>query len=254
MTSQQIAIISDVHGNISAYRAVLDDIARQDIERVINLGDVVGKGPRGSEAVGLSQTHCEVTVRGNWDAHLSGPVEHLDPAGLHWRDELSDADRRWLAGLPNCHDLLVSGRRIRLFHASAQDEFTRVHFHHSTEDFEAMFANTPFTGPGAEPTMVGYGDVHDTFLEVSDGRSLFNVGSVGNPLDEPSAAYVVIDGVLDSPEPRPFGLRFVRVPYPVETEIAVARAADMPTADAYAIELRTAIYRGAHRNLGLVAY
>jgi predicted phosphodiesterase len=48
---QRIAVISDIHGNVTALRAVLADIEARGITRVVNLGDVVGKGPRGSEAV-----------------------------------------------------------------------------------------------------------------------------------------------------------------------------------------------------------
>lgn len=59
---EQTAIISDVHGNLTAYRAVLDDLERRGITRVLNLGDLVGKGPRGAECIELTQERCEVTV------------------------------------------------------------------------------------------------------------------------------------------------------------------------------------------------
>jgi predicted phosphodiesterase len=46
MGLDRIALISDVHGNLTALEAVLADIASRGIERVFNLGDYVGKGPR----------------------------------------------------------------------------------------------------------------------------------------------------------------------------------------------------------------
>ncbi len=49
----RIAVLSDVHGNLTAFEAVLADIEARGITRVFNLGDVVGKGPRGSEAIAL---------------------------------------------------------------------------------------------------------------------------------------------------------------------------------------------------------
>ena len=85
-----------------------------------------------------------------------------------------------------------------------------------------MFRATAMTGDGPAPTVVGYGDVHDAYLESRDGRTLFNTGSVGNPLDEPTPSYVILEGVLDATEPAPFEVRFVRVPYDVDAEIAVA--------------------------------
>lgn len=244
MGPDRIAIVSDVHGNLTAYRTVLDDIERRGIDHVINLGDVAGKGPRGSACVALTRERCRVTVRGNWDAFLPRPETTLDTAGRWWHDELTAADRDWLVGLPGVHDLLVSGRRVRLFHASATNEFTRVHFHHTDEQFDQMFAATPFTGDGPVPTVVGYGDIHDAYQEVHRGRILFNAGSVGNPLDEPTAGYVVVHGEVGAAEPGPFSIEFVRVPYDIEAEVAVAAACGMPALAEYARELRTAIYRG----------
>lgn len=78
-----------------------------------------------------------------------------------------------------------------------------------------------------------------------------NVGSVGNPLDEPTPSYVILEGVAGGEADAPFGVQFVRVPYDVEAEIAVARQLGMPEAEAWAIELRTGIYRGRHEALGL---
>ncbi len=45
---ERLAVISDVHGNLTALEAVLADIDTRGITRVFNLGDVIGKGPRGS--------------------------------------------------------------------------------------------------------------------------------------------------------------------------------------------------------------
>ncbi|WP_405730094.1 metallophosphoesterase family protein [Streptomyces sp. NBC_01537] len=48
---ERITLISDVHGNLTALEAVLDDIDARGINRIFNLGDYVGKGPRGREVV-----------------------------------------------------------------------------------------------------------------------------------------------------------------------------------------------------------
>ena len=52
---ERIAVLSDVHGNLTAFEAVLRDVDARGITTVLNLGDVVGKGPRGSAAVALSR-------------------------------------------------------------------------------------------------------------------------------------------------------------------------------------------------------
>lgn len=212
----RIALISDVHGNLTALHAVLKDIRARGVHRILNLGDFVGKGPRGQQVADLCREVCEVNLRGNWE---------------------------WLRSLPLSHDLLISGRRIRLFHASARDVHTKVLVAHTRAEFDAMFATTALTGDGPTPTMVGYGDIHDAYLKVIEGRTLFNVGSVGNALDEPVPAYVILEGEIDSEASWPFGLQFVRVPYDIEAEIQVAADLDMPGLSYWATELRTGVYR-----------
>ncbi|WP_125772817.1 metallophosphoesterase family protein [Antribacter gilvus] len=247
MPIERIALISDVHGNLTALEAVLADIAARGIDRILNLGDYVGKGPRGSEVTDRCREVCEVNIRGNWDDFLPGIPDDAAPEMVWWRDELRPDQHEWLRMLPLSHDLLMSGRRIRLFHASAASVHTRVHFHHTPEEFAGMFAATDLTGPGPEPTIVGYGDIHDVYVEVYGGRTLFNVGSVGNPLDEPVPSYVILEGVPDAPDPGPFGLQVVRVPYDVDAEVAVAHRLRMPQADVWEVELRTAVYRGRQK-------
>jgi hypothetical protein len=61
-----------------------------------------------------------------------------------------------------------------------------------------------------------------------------------------------LEGVLDNAEPAPFGIQFVRVPLTSSRRSLVAEASEMPEATAYAIELRTGLYRGyqeASRNV-----
>jgi predicted phosphodiesterase len=250
---ERIAVISDVHGNVTALRAVLSDIGAREITRVVNLGDVVGKGPRGSEAVRLVREACEVSVRGNWDSYIASDAVN-GPVGRWIRDELSDADLAWLGALPGTCEFLISGRRVRLFHASQTSELVRVRARHTDAEFRGMFTNTEFTGrfragpaAGAEatPDVVGYGDIHEPYLKARDGLTLFNVGSTGNPLDAPTAPYVILEGTVGSAETEPFSVSFARVAYDIEAEIAVARALAMPEADAYARELLDGIYRGA---------
>jgi protein phosphatase len=89
---------------------------------------------------------------------------------------------------------------------------------------------------------VGYGDIHVAYLRTFAGCSLFNVGSVGNPLDLPLAAYAVLEGEYGSAASAPFAIQLLRVPYDIEAEIALAEALDMPDLAHYADELRTARY------------
>lgn len=237
----RVAVLSDVHGNLTAYQAVLADIDARGIGRIVNLGDVVGKGPRGAACVRLTRERAITTVQGNWEAFLSTGAD--GPAAWWW-DELEPDQQGWLAALPFHHDLVLSGRRVRMLHASPQGVYSRVSYRHTPEQYAGMFVNTEHTGDGPEPSCVVYGDIHGTYLEGDDNHTLVNVGSVGNPLDATTASYVVLEGVADTLESTPFGIQFVRVPFDTEAEIAVAMSSGMPEAREYAIELRTGLYRG----------
>lgn len=83
--ADRVAVLSDVHANLTAYEAVRTNISARGITRVANLGDTIGKGPRGSACVRLTQDRCEMAVQGNWEAFMTSgePVSELAPwAGL----------------------------------------------------------------------------------------------------------------------------------------------------------------------------
>ena len=62
-----IAVISDVHGNLTALTAVLDDIDRRGVAQIVCLGDVVGYGPEPAKCLDLVLDRCQVTLMGNHD-------------------------------------------------------------------------------------------------------------------------------------------------------------------------------------------
>lgn len=256
----RIAVVSDVHGNLTAYRAVLADAERRGADVVLNLGDVAGKGPRGSACVALTRERCALTVKGNWEVVLSEDARRLTRPGMQWwRSELTDEDRAWMRGLPLAHHLRLSGRLVRFVHASTDSPFTRIWRHHSQAEFDSFFEQTPLTGQGPAPDVVVYGDLHHAYSEVIGGRTLINCGSAGNPLDEdPQLSYLVLEGEDDDGQdgggglrPVPFAYQFVRVPYDVDAEVAAARGVSMPLTEAYEVELRTGVYRSLHAERGL---
>lgn len=236
---ERIAIVSDVHGNVTAFDAVLDDIDRRGIRRIFNLGDLFGKGPNGSAAIAATRKRCEETVRGNWDVLVDFQRERAAGPLRWWLDEMSREDHYWLRALPFFVDLELGGIAVRLFHASSDSVSHRVFPEHPDEEFRSMFANTEATGHGPEPQVVVYGDIHHAYVKTVGRRTLVNAGSVGNPLDEPTASYAILaaSGAGISRE-------IVRVPYDIEREIAFAAARGMPELEPYAVELRTSVYRG----------
>lgn len=238
----RIALISDPHGNLQAMEAVLADIDARGISRIFNLGDLAGKGPDGAAVIDLCRDRCEVTVKGNWDVNIV--EDEVYPQNAWHRRQIGPERCDWLAALPGSFDFVLSGRNVRLFHASSTGIFHRVRITDPREAHLGMFANTVFTGDGPVPSIVGYGDVHTAFAINFAGRTLFNAGSVGNPLDMPVASYAVLEGEYGGGESAPWAVHIVRVPYDIEAAIRAGYASGMPDADAYANELRTARYRG----------
>lgn len=246
---ERIALISDVHGNLTALEAVFADIDARGITRIFNLGDYVGKGPRGREVVDLCRQRCEVNILGNWDDFLPDPDRTVDNDALKWwLHQLGPGQGQWLRSLPFCHDFVMSGRRIRLFHASEETVHRRVRFDHDESEFLGLFRNTAATGDGPVPDVVGYADTHDPYYETDrERRTVFNTGSVGNCMGDPTPVYVVLEGIMDSLEQAPFSISFVRVPYDWAAEAEVAAAMNMPDLEAYVVEIRDGIYRGDFR-------
>ncbi len=122
------AIISDIHANLEAFLAVLEDIERHKVERILCLGDIVGYGPNPIECLDLVMKKAEFSVLGNHDQGALFDPNGWSPAAeraiLWTRDELERrppgragelADERWeyLSALQRTHRegpyLLVHG-------------------------------------------------------------------------------------------------------------------------------------------------
>ncbi len=246
----RIAIISDIHGNMPALEAVLADIGSRGITRIFCLGDLIGKGPHPEQVVDRVRKACEVVLKGNWEEGTLHPPGEVGPnfaRTLTWlKSKLGQERMDYLDSLPFCTEFLMSGRQVRLFHSSAKSIFHRVHPVHALEERLAMFENTEFTGPcksGRTPDVVGYADIHNAYVQSFQGKTLFNTGSVGNPLEIAPASYAVLEGAYGSAEPASFCLQLVRVPYDIELAVQHAGAeAGMPDLAEYISELRTACY------------
>jgi protein phosphatase len=243
MAGEQIALISDPHGNVPALEAVLADIERRGISRIICLGDLAGKGPDGAAVVDCCRDRCEHVIRGNWDESLAADWTTEEPWAQWHRAQLGPDRLAYLASLPNAVTLQFGGRAIRLLHASPVSVHHRVHQNAPVEALLAMFDTTGFTGESPAPDVVGYGDIHVPYLRTFGRRTLFNVGSVGNPLDVPLACYAIIASESGSARPDTLSISLVRVSYDIERAIADARRVNMPELRPYEIELRTATFQ-----------
>lgn len=161
---ERIAIVSDIHGNMTAWEAVWKDIQQRGIERIFCLGDLVGKGPQPAEAVDQIRAACEVVVRGNWDELVA---VNQDVTDFTWQAERLGADRvAYLASLPFSYELKLSGRDVRFVHASPQSVYHRVQPWDEMNKRLAMFEPPADEAGSGLADVVGYGDVHNAFCSI----------------------------------------------------------------------------------------
>ncbi len=217
------AIIADIHANLAAFKAVLEDIERQGgTDRLWCLGDVVGYGPDPHECIELLRRYHHAGIAGNHDRAAAGKIDttYFNPdaaMACHWTArQLNPDDIDYLTNLP----LVIE-----------EDDFTLVH----GSPREPVWEYLTTTGVAAENfsrfkskfCLVGHSHVPVVFSQNEDGhcsaspfsdsirlalgknRLIINPGGVGQPRDgDPRASYAIYDRETKL-------VRLHRVPYDV---------------------------------------
>jgi putative phosphoesterase len=190
----KLAIISDVHGNLHALDAVLDDVATQGVDATLTLGDYLS-GP--FDPAGVADRIIELglpAIRGNHDRYLADGRDddwHID---IYVRSLLAPRHLDWLRRL---EPTSVYGDRVLLSHGTPRSDNTgwldgmvgghavllpREHIEREAEGF-------PY-----EILLCGHTHVPRT-VKLADGRMVVNPGSAGVPFDSgsPDAHYAIIE-------------------------------------------------------------
>ena len=103
---ERIAIFSDIHANLTALEAVLEDISKRKIDKVMCLGDLVYKGVSPAEVIDIVKEKCDVVLRGNCDAYI-GNRDALDKK--YWtRLKIGEERAEYLRNLPIFHEFYLS--------------------------------------------------------------------------------------------------------------------------------------------------
>ena len=262
---EKIAIISDIHANITALDAVLNDIKKRNIKRIFCLGDLVTKSVNPDLVIDKIKENCEIVIKGNSDESTSKADLSLPK---FWTARKIGKERcEYLASLPISFDFYMSGHLIRLFHASPYSlshlynpMFSNKNTKYSGVELECaedLFKNTSFLGKTESdpiPDIIGYGHIHTPNIFRYKNKTIFNPGSVGmptemlnnNPNDNSNtfstlSSYIILEGDYNSKELSSISINIIRVPYNIDAEIKNVQASDISTKEQIIKNLKTAM-------------
>jgi predicted phosphodiesterase len=199
---RRIALFSDVHGNIEALDVVLADIDASGVGETYCLGDLVGYGPDPAAVVDRVRSLGIPTIRGNYD---DGVGNRRGECGCYYVTEqarsdgaasyaftdraLSDADKDWLAALPDDLRFDHEGARVLLAHGSPR----KINEYLLLDRKDSQLARLAEQA-GADVVCVGHVHIpYHRLLSGTDGATVHYVssGSVGKPKDgDPRAGWV----------------------------------------------------------------
>jgi predicted phosphodiesterase len=229
-------VLSDIHSNLEAFEAVLDDAG--PVDRVWCLGDVVGYGPDPNDCVERLRSLPHLCVAGNHDWATLGKLDLQDfnpdarDANLWNRQQLTPDNLAYLEALP---EVLVEGE-YTLTHGSPRHPIWEYIIYASTalanfSHFETQVClvghtHTPvifrLTHEGEEEICEVIAPTLNRPMDLGTERQIINPGSVGQPRDgNANASYAILDTDERTIEHH-------RVGYPIEKTQAKMMEHDLP--------------------------
>jgi predicted phosphodiesterase len=209
----RLALISDIHANLGALDATLADIARQSVDRIVCLGDIVGYNRDAAECIArVRETHC-ICVAGNHDLAVCGKIttEHFSKAatrGVIWTQaQLQQSDIDFLASLPS--KTVIDGKLIAVhgaLHPEENCESVRL-----DNDDKRLLSFIALMGHPSGARICAFGHTHragvyewhhdravvrqEREVQLDSGAFyLINPGTVGEPRTfDRRASYMVVD-------------------------------------------------------------
>ncbi|HET6477887.1 MAG TPA: metallophosphoesterase family protein [Dehalococcoidales bacterium] len=216
------AIMADIHANLAAFNAVLDDMEqRGGVEEIWCLGDIVGYGPDPHECMERLQQYNHVCVAGNHDWAAIGKIStaNFNPdaaLACQWTtQQLSQEDIQYLESL----SLVVDKDIFTLVHGSPREPIWEYVISTGIARENFSFFQSPYCllGHSHVPLVFKEEDGSCTFsrlvpnigLALGESRLIINPGGVGQPRDgDPRASYVIYDSDTRM-------VRLYRIPYDI---------------------------------------
>lgn len=235
----RIAVVSDIHGNLTAFEAVLKHLRDSAPDLVLHGGDLAEGGARPVEVIDSIRTLGWQGVVGNTDEVLWAPerLEEISTSSPKLRPlmifigEIVATTREWLgadriAWLQTLPQTRHSGP-LALVHAAPTDLWRAPLASASDAELESVY------GVLNAPTAV-YGHIHTPFVRHCGGITVANSGSVGLPYDgDTRASYLLVEGE---------NVNIHRVEYDIDAECSFLLQSGLPHATWVAELLRGGRY------------
>lgn len=180
----RIALMSDIHGNLVALEAALADIAREQVDEIICLGDVAEFGPQPLEVLARLRALSWPVVMGNTDERLLHPGRPSDLQDTRADDIerwvirlLGEADRAFIATFQPTVERWLGDLRLLCCHGSPRSNREGI----GTETPEDVLVEIT-DSLGA--TVIACGHTHRQFLRRVGPTVVLNIGSVGLPIED----------------------------------------------------------------------
>jgi putative phosphoesterase len=185
----KVAVISDIHGNITALQAVLPTI-RREADRVVCLGDVAAVGPQPHEAITLLKRLNYPCVMGNSDEsilkripedyrHRGAPADELrrlEALDTWTRSRISDSDRKQLSTFKPSITIKVGNSSLLCYHGSPRSNTERVLPTTPDEELSRIFSDH-------EAIIFAGGHTHSQMIRRWRNSIIINPGSIGLPFE-----------------------------------------------------------------------
>ncbi|MGC8778565.1 MAG: metallophosphoesterase family protein [Candidatus Caldatribacteriaceae bacterium] len=210
----KIAVFSDIHGNVFALDAVLEDIDRERVDQVVCLGDLVGYNPFPNEVVGKIRSRSIPTIMGNYD---QGVGFDLDDCGCAYRSDeerirghisltwtrkvVTPENKAFLRNLLPRYELKVGAFHLLFVHGSPRRINEYLFPDRPDESFRHIMASE-------KANVLLCGHTHIPFSRSIDHFTVVNDGSIGLPKDgDWRASWVLLEVGAD------LAVEFRRTPY-----------------------------------------
>jgi putative phosphoesterase len=224
-----IAILSDIHGNLPALEAVLQDLSTRPQDHTYCLGDLVGYGAFPNEVVHRIRAEGIPTIMGNYD---DGVGFDRDDCGCAYRDEgekargqeslmwtrakTTDQNKAFLRDFVPDLRFETEGKRVLLVHGSPRRMNEYLFEDRPDSSFQRL-------AESSNADIIVFGHTHKPYVKEVGGVLFVNAGSVGKPKDgDWRACYVLLTPGATEP------VAFVRVEYELERILQAMAATTLP--------------------------